>query len=148
MLRRTLSTPLAVLFAVVLMSGWSLAAWGEPGGKADPPDDVFDANAQTTGEGHLDVLKVSHADDGETLTYTVRTAHQWATADLEQIFVNIERLPGLEQYDCQQVAAIVRPKAGGRLEGYLHQCLGSGSGPEGGPAVSATSVRSPRRMRK
>jgi hypothetical protein len=129
MLRRTL----IVLFAVVLMSGWTLAAWSVDGGKADPTGDVFDGPAQTTGPGHLDIVKVTHHDDGQTLTYTVRTAHEWATSDLEQLFVNIERLPGLAQHDCQQVAAIVRPKAGDRLEGYLHHCLGSGSGPEGGP---------------
>jgi hypothetical protein len=133
MIRRALT----IVFAVVLASGWAGAAWSVDGGKADPTNDVFDGDAQRFGPGHLDIVKVTHHDDGERLTYAVRTAHQWTTTDLEKVFLNIERLPGLPQYDCQQVSAFVIQK-NGKLDGYIHQCLGSGGGQEGGPGGTKT----------
>lgn len=131
MLRRTV----VAVVAVVLACGWAGAAWGEPGGKADPTDDVFDAQSQRTGEGHLDVVKVSHDDDGRTVRYTIRTAHQWASDDLGALHVYLDRLEGVPQYDCVQIAAVVERKDG-KLAGHLSQCLGSGGGAEGGPGGS------------
>jgi len=126
---------LTIVFAVALASGWAGAAWAVDGGKADPTGDVFDSDAQSYGDGHLDVVKVTHHDDGERLTYTVRTAHQWVTTDLEKVFLNIEHLDGLPQWDCQQVTAFVLQK-NGKLDGYIEECLGSGGGDEGGPGGS------------
>lgn len=111
----------AVLVALVLGCGWATAAWAEDGGKTDPSGDVFDQDEQKRGAGNLDVTKVSHTDDGETITYTLTTREGFGT-DINAIHWYIEG-PGLEPHECVPVAVQVHPK-GDHFEAKVARCHG------------------------
>ncbi|MEX0873593.1 MAG: hypothetical protein WD646_11005 [Actinomycetota bacterium] len=142
-MRRIFAVSVLALFAVVL---WTPPATAGSGKINDPAKDVFNADEQTAGAGQIDILGVDFADDGHTATYTIHTKSGFDTADVNKVLVYMQDLDGLDQYDCSQLTASIT-NVKGALEPKLTHCLGSGSGPDGGPGgteeyggVTATHV--------
>lgn len=119
---------LTLIALVFLMFGRRVEA--ESATTGDPTGDVFDQHAQTSGPGMLDIVSVTHVDDGVRATYTLTTKGGYNTANVHAAHLYLDGLEGVESYDCAHAVLAIET---GTRTGIVRQCLGSGGGMEGGP---------------